>query len=193
MRFKLFKYICIIVFIAILVLFTVGYSSQPILTLTATASLNVPNVNENIPALPNNGNYKYSLYMDKIVNNIDNSTINYKDINSTLGTISNIIKFVFIAVSGCIGLVILLSFIGLKVISYIPLLIALITMIILSIIIVIIYSTSFLIDSIKNYISSQTKFININNAKINYDNGGHFITASTIALLINYFLYMMLG
>jgi hypothetical protein len=193
MRFKLFKYICIIVFITVLVLFTVGYSSQPILTLTATASINIPNVSGNIPTLPNNGNYKYSLYMDKIVNNIDNSTINYKDVNNNLSTISNIIKYVFIGVSVCIGLVILLSLIGLKVISYIPLLIALITMIILSIIIVIMYSTNFLIDLIKNYISSQTTFININNTNINYDNGGIFITAATIALLLNYFLYMFLG
>jgi hypothetical protein len=202
MRFKFFKYICILVFIVILVLFTIGYSSQPILNLTATASINleliptIPKVTINIPTLPNNGNFKFSLYMNKIVNNTDDSIINYKDIDSTLDNISKISKYVLIGVSICIVLIILLSLIGLKTISYIPLIIALITMIIFCIIIVIIYSTNFVIDLLKKYISSQTEsinLININNMKINYDNGGVFITIATILLFINYFLYVVLG
>jgi hypothetical protein len=202
MRFKFFKYICILVFIVILVLFTIGYSSQPILNLTATASINleliptIPKVTINIPTLPNNGNFKFSLYMNKIVNNTDDSIINYKDIDGTLDNISKISKYVLIGVSICIVLIILLSLIGLKTISYIPLIIALITMIIFCIIIVILYSTNFVIDLLKKYISSQTEsinLININNMKINYDNGGVFITIATILLFINYFLYVVLG
>jgi hypothetical protein len=202
MRFKFFKYICILVFIVILILFIIGYSSKPILNLTANASINlesiptIPEITLNIPTLPNNGNFKYLLYMDKIVNNIDNSIINYKDIDSTLDNISKISKYIFIGVSLCIGLVIVLSLIGLKVISYIPLIISLITMIILSIIIFVINNTNFVIDLIKKYISSQTEsinLININNMKINYENGGVFITIATILLFINYFLYVVLG
>ena len=128
MRFSIFKYLCILIFIVILVVFTVGYSTQPLINVTADVTVNIPTVpNVTTPAnipIPSIINYKYSLYMDKLINNNNNSTINYKDVNSTLNTISNIVKYAFIGVSVCVGLVIILSLIGLKLISYIPLLIA---------------------------------------------------------------------
>ena len=199
MRFNIVKYICILIFISILVLFTIGYTSQPILNLTATASINLqsiptdPKITINTPSLPNNGNYKFSVYLNKIVNNTDNSTINYNNINSTLDIVSKFMNYIFIGISVCIGIVILLSFIGLKIISYIPLLIALITMIIICIIIFVIYSTGFLSSILNQYISSQSQHITLSNTKIIYDTGGIFITLSTGLLLVNYFLYMMLG
>jgi hypothetical protein len=199
MRFNFFKYICISVFIVVLVLFIIGYSSQPLLNLTANVSINlesipkIPKVTINVPKLPNNGIFKYSLYMNKIVDNVDNSTINYKDIDSSLDNISDISKYIFIGVSVCMGLVIVLSFVGLKVISYIPLIIALISMVALSIIIFVIYNSNFVIDLVKKYITDKIILININNTKINYDNGGVFITIATILLIINYFIYILLG
>ena len=196
MRFNLFKYICILIFIVILVVFTVGYSTQPLLNVTADIIVNiptVPNITKSTETIPVIVIYKYLLYMDKLINNNDNTTINYKDVNSTLNTISNIVKYAFIGVSVCIGLVIILSLIGLKFVSYIPLLLALTSMIIISIILIIIYSTNFIIDIIKNYISSQSTFINISNTKINYDKGSIMIGISTVLLFVNYILYMLLG
>ena len=196
MRFNLFKYICILIFIVILVVFTVGYSTQPLLNVTADITVNiptVPNITKSTETIPVIVSYKYLLYMDKLINNNDNTTINYKDVNSTLNTISNIVKYIFIGISVCIGLVIILSLIGLKFVSYIPLLLALTSMIIISIILIIIYSTNFIIDIIKNYISSQSTFINISNTKINYDKGSIMIGISTVLLFVNYILYMLLG
>ena len=196
MRFNLFKYICILIFIVILVVFTVGYSTQPLLNVTADIIVNiptVPNITKSTETIPVIVSYKYLLYMDKLINNNDNTTINYKDVNSTLNTISNIVKYIFIGVSVCIGLVIILSLIGLKFVSYIPLMLALTSMIIISIILIIIYSTNFIIDIIKNYISSQSTFINISNTKINYDKGSIMIGISTVLLFVNYILYMLLG
>lgn len=196
MRFNLFKYICILIFIVILVVFTVGYSTQPLLNVTVDITVkipSVPNITKSTETIPVIVIYKYLLYMDKLINNNDNTTINYKDVNSTLNTISNIVKYAFIGVSVCIGLVIILSLIGLKFVSYIPLLLALTSMIIISIILIIIYSTNFIIDIIKNYISSQSTFINISNTKINYDKGSIMIGISTVLLFVNYILYMLLG
>jgi len=202
MRFAFVKYICIILFITTLTLFTIGYANEPLLNVRASVALNlptvpiVPNVTitlPNIPTLPNNGNFKFSLYMDYIINNIDNSKINYSDVNGTLDSVTNIIKFVFIGVSAFLGMVIILSFIGLKTISYIPLLIALNIMIILCIVLILIYSTKFVTGAITDFINKQSEFIKVSNTSINYDTGGILITVATGILLVNYFLYMMLG
>ena len=198
MRFNLFKYLCIFIFIGSLVLFTLGYKNQPILNLTTKATLNLPtepNVTSNTPMfeLPNNGNFKILAYLNKMVNTSDNTTINYNELNSTLGNAINFMNYIFIGISVCIGLVILLSFIGLKTISYIPLLIALIAMIIICIIIFALYSTGYLTDILTQYVNNQSPYVSISNTKVNYDIGGIFITLSTGLLFVNYFLYIMLG
>ena len=198
MRFNLFKYLCILIFITSLVLFTLGYTNQPILNLTTKATLNlptVPNVTSNTPMfeLPNNGNFKVLAYLNKMVNTTDNTTINYSELNTTLGTVITYMNYIFIGISVCIGLVILLSFIGLKTISYIPLLIALIAMIIICIIIFALYSSGYLNNILTQYVNNQSPYLSISNTKVNYDNGGIFITLSTGLLFANYFLYIMLG
>ena len=197
MRFNLFKYICIFIFIVILVVFTVGYSTQPLLNLTADVTVNaptVPNVTNNSTVMTNTVNYKYSLYMDKIVNNNDNSTINYKDVDNSGFTYTyNIIKYGFIVISVCLGLVIILSIFGLKLISYTPLSIVFVTMLLIFTFLINIYYMSSKDIIIEKIIGSQSKFIKINNTNINYDNGGIMITASTALFLINFVLYSILG
>ena len=54
MRFSIFKYLCILIFIVILVVFTVGYSTQPLLNLTADVTVNAPTV----PNVTNNSTVK---------------------------------------------------------------------------------------------------------------------------------------
>lgn len=198
MRFNLVKYFCIFIFISSLVLFTLGYKNEPILNLTTKATLNLPtepNVTSNTPMieLPNNGIFKVLAYSNKLVNTTDNTTINYSGFNKTLGTVINFMNYIFIGISVCIGLVILLSFIGLKKISYIPLLIASIAMIIICIIIFALYSTGYLNDILTEYVNRQSPYLSISNTKVNYDTGGIFITLSTGLLIVNYILYTMLG
>jgi len=197
MRFNLFKYICIFIFIVILVVFTVGYTTQPLINLTADVTINaptVPNVTNNSTVMTNTVNYKYSFYMDKIVNNNDNSTINYKDVdNSGFKYTYNIIKYGFICISVFLGLVIILSTFGLKAISYIPLSIVFVTMLLIFTFLINIYYMSSKDIIIEKIIGSQSKFIKINNTNINFDNGGIMITASTALFLINFILYPILG
>jgi hypothetical protein len=197
MRFNLFKYICIFIFIVILVVFTVGYTTQPLINLTADVTINaptVPNVTNNSTVMTNTVNYKYSLYIDKIVNNNDNSTINYKDVDNSGFTYTyNIIKYGFICISVFLGLVIILSTFGLKAISYIPLSIVFTTMLLIFTFLINIYYMSSKDIIIEKIIGSQSKFIKINNTNINFDNGSIMITASTALFLINFILYPILG
>ena len=196
---KLVRYICNIIFIIILALFTIGYTSKSIINLNATVKIILPTGPDG-KSLSNdiNSNFTYSMYLDKIVDisNSDNTTINYNEINSTLGTITKLVKYIFIAVSACIGLIIILSSIGLKKISYIPLAISQLVMIMTSLFMIIIYSTHYLTNIIKNYISDQSINgikININNLIVNYDTGCIFIFVSTALLIVINFIYVFLG
>jgi hypothetical protein len=207
---KVFKYICILLFLVILGLFTVAYSTLPLLNATAEASVNIPlntrptgpnginfPIDINGLQIPSNMNTKlyFLFYTDKIINNSDgNKTIiNYSDINSTVGNISSIIKYILITVSVCIGLVVILSFIGMKMLSYIPLIFSQIVMILLAIIIVVLYSTRYLTDIITQNINSQTDYIKLSNAKISFENGGILIIISSLLLIVTHFIYSMLG
>jgi uncharacterized membrane protein len=138
------------------------------------------------------------LYLDKLIDtsNENNISINYGDLNSTLGNVMNLIKYAFIIASACIGLVIVLSFIGLKMLSYIPLTLSQIVILISSIFIIILYSTNYLTDIIKNYVKSQTfnnTKINIDNININIDTGGILIIVSTGLLIVTHILYTILA
>ena len=207
---KVFKYICILLFLVILGLFTVAYSTLPLLNATAEASVNIPlNTHPTSPngisipidinglQIPSNMNTKlyFLFYTDKIINNSDgnNTIINYSDINSTVGNISSIIKYILITVSVCIGLVVILSFIGMKMLSYIPLIFSQIVMILLAIIIVVLYSTRYLTDIITQNINSQSNYIKLSNAKISFENGGILIIISSLLLIVTHFIYSMLG
>jgi hypothetical protein len=196
---KLVRNICNIIFIIILILFTVAYTLQSIINVNANVSVVIPKDQNDQQILNNiNSNFTFSLYVDKIVDTTDsiNTTINYSDINNTIGTITNIIKYIFIVVSVCIGLLIILSLIGLKMISYIPLAISQLVLIMTSLFIVIMYGTNYLSDIIKNYINSQSLDgikIKITNLNINYGTGGILIFVSTALLIVTNFIYAMLA
>ena len=190
--------ILIFVFSLILILFTVAYTLQSIINVNANVTVVIPK-DQNDQQISNNinSNFTFSLYVDKIVDTTDsiNTTINYSDINNTIGTITTIIKYIFIVVSVCIGLLIILSLIGLKMISYIPLAISQLVLIMTSLFIVIMYGTNYLSDIIKNYINSQSLNgikINITNLNINYGTGGILIFVSTALLIVTNFIYAML-
>lgn len=196
---KLVRYFCNIIFIVILVLFTIAYASKSIINLNATVNIKFPTApNGQIISNDINSNYAYSLYLDKVIDttNSDNITIKYNEIDSTLDTIIKIIKYIFIIISVCIGLIIILSLFGLKMISYIPLAISQLVMIITSLFIVIMYSTNYLSDIIKTYINSQSLNgikINISKLNINFDTGSIFIFISTALLIVINFIYVFLG
>ena len=214
---KVFKYICILLYLVILGLFTVAYSNLPLLNATAEASVNIPIpsyptlptgpngpndisypndfIDPNSLQIPSNINKKYNFvfYTDKIINNNDKTNINYSDINSTVGNISSILKYILITVSVCIGLVVILSFFGMKMLSYIPLIFSQIVMILLAIIIVILYSTRYLTEIITKNINSQSSYIKLSNAKISFETGGILIIISSLLLIVTHFIYSMLG
>lgn len=198
------------IFIIILVLFTIAYASKPIINVSA-------NVNIKFPLLPNgkqlepdiNESIKAFLYMNYITtndNSITNSAkINYSEINSTASTVSTFFNYICIGTSVLMGLVIILSFVGLKGISYIPLSLSQLVMITFSLLIVIIYSTHYLTDILTDYINSlagvnlnipgvnETAKVKISNTNINYDIGGIFITLSSALLIVSHIFYSVLG
>lgn len=195
---KIIRYLCIILFIIIIVLFTVGYASQPIINLNAVANIKMPLLPDGTPVAPDtNEKIEAILYIDKVI--VNNTTIYYSDINSSVNDTSNSIKYAFIFASICIGLVIGLSFIGMKRISYIPLVLSQLIMISFTSILIIIYNTNYLSDIISNLVNSQDVLnsngakVTVLNVKINYDIGAILITLSTALLIINHFLYSILG
>jgi len=207
---KIIRYICNILFIVILVLFTIAYTTKPIIDVSSV-------VNIKFPLLPDgkqlatdiNEGIKAFLYMDHLTTNnnsiTNNANIEYKDINSTAETVSTIFTYLFIGVSICIGLVIVLSFVGLKFISYIPLSLSQLVMIIFTVFIIIVYNTNFLNDILTNYINNLAGLnvnipgvdkpvkITLSNTSINYDTGGILITLSTALLFITHIMYSILG
>ena len=176
------KNICTIIFIIITIVFTVGYTTQPLIV----RSGGDPLVLTNFSSITNIANtYKNNEYA-----NLDN--------NIKLVLISEF--YLCISVTLILTLGILLSILGLfafKVISKILFIIALIIMIIVCIILQILISTDSLDGSVSN-IKNVNDVNNIKNLKnismsTSNDKGYYMIMCSTGLMIVTYIIYSILG
>ena len=176
------KNICTIIFIIITIVFTVGYTTQPLIV----SSGGDPLVLTNFSSITNIAN----TYKDNDYANLDN--------NIKLVLISEF--YLCISTTLILTLGILLSILGVdafKMISKILFIIALIIMIIVCIILQVLISTNSLVSSVSN-IKNVNDVNNIKNLKnismsTSNDKGYYMIMCSTGLMIVTYIIYSILG
>ena len=176
------KNICTIIFIIITVVFTVGYTTQPLIV----RSGGDPLVLTNFSSITNIAN----TYKNNDYSNLDN--------NIKLVLISEF--YLCISATLILTLGILLSILGVvafKMISKILFIIALIIMIIVCIILQVLISKDSLVGSVSN-IKNVNDVNNIKNLKnismsTSNDKGYYMIMCSTGLMIVTYIIYSILG
>ena len=180
------KNICTIIFIIITIVFTVGYTTQPLIV----RSGGDPLVLTNFSSITNIANaYKNNEYA-----NLDN--------NIKLVLISEFYLCISATLLLTLGILLsILGFVAFKFISKILFIIALIIMIIVCIILQILISTDSLVSSVSN-IKNVNDVKNLNNVTKNLknismsssnDKGYYMIMCSTGLMIITYIIYSILG
>jgi hypothetical protein len=157
------KKICLLIFIAILIVFTVGYSSQPIIQ-----SNNTGNTIDNSKLI-------ISLY----------DGVN-PDANALLSTLLSTLLGACIVCTILLACGILLGYIGMKFISKIVFFIVMIFMIAIFITIQIIILSKSILKNIK--VDKLTAIPEYSNG-----NGYYFILASVIVMIVNFLIYAILA
>jgi len=184
---KLIKNICLIIFIAITILFTVGYSALPIMKGTGTVTIN-PGTADTTAS--------FTFYITHISNLINDAkdaytSIDYSSISGITKTLFNTMLYSCIGVSILLSIGIILAMLGLKIISKIIFLITLIVMIAIVIMFLLIISKSTLVSYIPNMITNIIP--GIQDSNITYDTGFLLMSAATILMFINFTIYSILA
>ncbi len=182
------KNICTIIFIIITIVFTVGYTTQPLIVRRGGDPL----VLTNFSSITNIANaYKNNEYA-----NLDN--------NIKLVLISEFYLCISATVLLTLGIVLtILGLVAFKFISKILFIIALIIMIIVCIILQILISTDALVGSVSNIknVNYVKNLNNVNNVKnlnnismsTSNDKGYYMIMCSTGLMIVTYIIYSILG
>ena len=174
----IFKQICLIIFIIITILFTVGYATQPIVSNYSTAI--TPTDNTNIQ-----NTISTNFYITSSISSIYTQNTDYTNIdNNKLITLTTLF-YMCIAITVLLSIGIILALFGFKFISKIIFLVVLILMIIvfLGIQFAIIASSLITMVSDQQFTTPETS----NGA------GYYLILVSTCTMLVNYIIYAILG
>lgn len=187
------KQICLVIYLIILILFTVGYASQPIVETSQLTSTNPDGTSNNT----SNNKVSTSFYINKYSSIISNAQTtysgdnDYSNMNNNVNIIFQSLLYACILISISIFAGVVISYFGFKLISKIIFLVAMILMICVFVVIqIIILANSIITD----YKSSGT--LNLNNLEsINTSNGtGYYlILVSTILMCVNYIVYVFLA
>lgn len=179
------KQICLIIFLIITILFTVGYASQPIIETSHLAQ----------PSTSTNGNPSTSskvssaFYLSKVSRTISNAQNTYSG-SYNVSVLFQTLLYTCIAITILLVGGILLGHFGLKMISKIIFLIVMILMIIVFIIIqTFILADSFL-SNVKNSDASLNSISDINTSN---GTGYYLILVSTVLMIITYLIYAILA
>ena len=184
------KQICLIIYIIITVLFTVGYASQPILEISQT-SQPLPNSNNSIKV---NSTFYFSKVSNIIsfMQDIRSSDNDYSSLDNDLNMLFKTLLYTCISISILLAAGILLGYFGLKFISKIVFLLAMLLMIGVFIVIqVVILSNNFISKIRENGLNKVTG--SIGSANDNARTGYYLIFVSTILMVITYAIYVFLA
>ena len=176
---KLVKNICLIIFIIINIIFTVGYAALPIIT-----------SHNNLPKETGTISYNNIFYINNyntIIDGVKSST-KYSDltIGGTVDIVFKTLLYSCIAITCLIVIGIIIALLGLKFISKLIFLLALILMIVVVSIILLIVTKNSSVKEITDY------FFSIGNPTMSYDSGAILIIISTAGMFINYLIYTFL-
>ena len=186
---KPLRIIFIVIYITILLLFTIGYAALPIIN----ASQSSTNTNNTIPqstgisslTVPNIIISTLKFYIDRYTQ--DGSTIKYSTLGGTAASFLQTLLYICITATILITIGIICSYLGLKFISSILYYFALTAMSIIIILLIIIKSTNIISNAIATY------GFNINTDNINYDTGFTIMTVATCIMFVSNILYGFIG
>lgn len=188
------KQLCLIIYIIITVLFTVGYASQPIIE--TSQLFQSPTNADGTPANRTSSKVSSSFYIGKVSNIISNiqntysSSNDYSNVSTNLNVLFQTLLYTCIAITILLVAGILLSYFGLKIISKILFLLAMILMIAVFIIIqILILLESF----IANINANQFNLNNISSTNVSNGIGYYLILTSTLLMIITFIVYMILA
>jgi hypothetical protein len=183
------KQLCLIIYIIITVLFTVGYASQPILETSQIAQTptNADGTSSNTTGT--SSKVSRTFYIGKVSNTISNIQNTYSS-NNDLNVLFQTLLYTCIAITILLVVGILLGYFGLKLISKFVFLLAMILMIGVFIVIqVVILSNSF----ISNINANGLNWNSISSTSTSNGTGYYLILASTLLMIITYVIYMFLA
>lgn len=203
---------CILIFIIITILFTVGYSTQTLIS--AKQIITMPPINGVFSTMTASEILTFNSLM---ISSNDNASIDYSDFNSNCKLIFKGIFGLCVSITCILGIGIILSLFNKIFISKIIFLIALILMLIMFMLLFNLYltitiasiGTDYLTSFIANYLNEFIKD-NINNTPIpknilpdnitptikntiNYNNGFILMSVATLLMFINHFIFMYYG
>lgn len=197
--FKPVTFACRFVFIAIVILFTVGYASLPIIKASPTVNINNQMItgNTSLFTIPNNINIIIKFYIDKFTtkDNITNETasVTYQSLGGTIAQLFQVLLYMCIATTLLISAGIIISFLGLKFISKLFFILSFLAMIIIFSIMIVLITNNVISNSIKNLIVPNIVGLNITNDTINYDDGFILMSVATGLMFVNYIVYNYLA
>ena len=200
---KPIRFICLFIFIVVVILFTVGYASLPIMNASPTVNINIPtnpinaSGNSSLYNIPNNINIIIKFYIDKFVtqDNITNesASVTYQSLGGTIAQLFQVLLYTCISATLLTSAGIIISFIGLKFISKLVFILALLAMIIIFSIMIILITNNVISNAIKNAIIPNIVGLNITNNTINYDTGFIMMSVATGLMFVNYIIYTFIG
>jgi uncharacterized membrane protein YbjE (DUF340 family) len=174
----LLKKICLIIFIIITILFTIGYATQPIVSNYSTSI--TPTGNTNTQNIINT-----NFYITSGISNTYTQNTDYTNIDNNKRLIFTTLFYMCIAISILLVCSILIGFFGLKFISKISFFITLILMILVFLVIQFTIVASSLINM------TETK--QFNTPETSNGTGYYLILVSTCLMLVNYIIYAILA
>lgn len=186
------KQICLIIYLIITILFTVGYASQPIIeTSQLTQTPTTVNTDGGTPSTVSS-----SFYLGKVSSIISNaqntysSSNDYSSMSYNLNVLFQSLLYTCIAITILLVSGVLLGYFGLKMISKIVFLITMILMIIVFIII----QTFILADSfISNINNNGASWNSVSSISTSNGTGYYLILTSTVLMIITYLIYAILA
>lgn len=187
------KQLCLIIYIIITVLFTVGYASQPIIE---TSQLVQSPTNADGSTASSSTKISSSFYIGKVSSIISNamdtysSNNDYSSVNNNLNILFQTLLYTCIAITILLVVGILLGYFGLKMISKIVFLIVLVLMIALFIVIQVVILADNFISNIK---SNGFNWNSISSTSISNGTGYYLILVSTLLMFITYIVYVFLA
>ena len=189
---KPLRIIFIVIYITILLLFTIGYAALPIINASQSST------NTNTTTIPNTADTSFSTTSNIIISTLkfyidrytqDGSTIKYSSLGGTAASFLQTLLYISITATILITIGIICSYLGLKFISSILFYFALTAMSIIIILLIIIKSTNIISNAIATYGFN----ININTDNINYDTGFTIMTVATCIMFVSNILYGFIG
>ena len=189
------KRLCLIIFLIITVLFTVGYASQPIIKTSQITQ--APTNPDGTPSSSGGTQVSSSFYIGKVSSIISNAKNTYTSSND-YSNVSNDLNILFATLLyTCIGITILLvagillGHFGLKMISKIVFLLVLILMIGVFVVIqIVILADSFISNIMRNGLAGLD---NISSTNTSNGTGYYLILAAVVLMIVNYVIYVFLA